>query len=81
MQLPMRPAPKVFGQLFSSTTEENLDNGVERSGVKGPLICGSRVERLMVIISSYLASGSAARRFWAVGAEAIAAAALAIGPR
>ena len=38
VQLPIRPAPKVVGQLFALTVSLNAERGVERSGVKGPLM-------------------------------------------
>lgn len=74
----MRPAAKVEGQEFVSTAEANWERGVERSGVKGPLMCGSRFERLIVMILSYWASGSARRRLDAPGTEAIVEAAVAM---
>src|SRR2546421_703490 len=49
VQLPINPADTERGHLFASTAAANLERGVERSGVNGPLICGSRVERLMII--------------------------------
>lgn len=42
---PMRPAESSSFQLLDETNEANLDRGVERSGVKGPLRCGSSSER------------------------------------
>jgi len=38
VQLPISPAESVVGHLLVSTASANLDNGVERSGVLGPLI-------------------------------------------
>ena len=81
MQLPIKPAPKLSGQLLILTASLNCDRGVERSGVKGPFMCGSSVERLRVMCSSYSASASARSRFCGPGEAAILAAALAIGPR
>ena len=81
VQLPMRPAPNVLGQFFSSTTDLNFDNGVEKSGVKGPLIWGSRAERLIVMTLSYAASGSARSRFCDMDPDAMREAASAIGAR
>ena len=42
---PMRPAVREGDHLFSWMKEENLERGVERSGVKGPLRWGSSSER------------------------------------
>ena len=42
---PMRPTLSSAGQECFLTSEANLEIGVARSGVKGPLICGSRVSR------------------------------------
>lgn len=42
---PIRPAVSAGDHLFSWMKEENLESGVERSGVKGPLRWGSRSER------------------------------------
>ena len=63
VQLPINPAPKDSGHSLTLTRFLNCERGVERSGVKGPLICGSRLERSIVINSSYIASGSA-RKNW-----------------
>ena len=59
MQLPISPAESVVGQLLIFTASANLDSGVERSGVFGPLIWGSSFERSIVITSSYRAFSSA----------------------
>ena len=61
VQLPISPADTVSGQLFYLTAFAKTDSGVDRSGVKGPLIWGSNSERLISTTRSYLASGSARR--------------------
>ena len=38
MQEPMRPTRSSSGQLFFLTSAANLERGVAKSGVKGPLI-------------------------------------------
>ena len=38
VQLPIRPAPKDSGHLLTLTASLNCESGVDRSGVKGPLI-------------------------------------------
>jgi hypothetical protein len=38
VQLPIKPAPKVVGQLLALTVSLKADKGVERSGVNGPLM-------------------------------------------
>lgn len=81
MQLPISPAPKVSGHLLILTASLNCDRGVDRSGVKGPLICGSSVDRSMVTSWSYSASTSGARRLDGPDEEEISKAAVAIGPR
>lgn len=42
---PMRPAENSSFQPCDLTNEANWDTGVAKSGVKGPLIVGSRSER------------------------------------
>lgn len=59
VQLPINPAPKDSGHSLVLTASLNCERGVERSGVNGPFICGSRLERSIVTTSSYMASGSA----------------------
>jgi hypothetical protein len=81
VQLPIRPAPKVLGQSFSSINDLNLDSGVERSGVNGPLMWGSSSDRLISITLSYTASESGRRRFCCMGRLEISKACWAIGPR
>jgi len=44
---PMRPTESFSGQLLSLTAWANLLSGVARSGVYGPLMCGSSSERLI----------------------------------
>jgi len=61
VQEPIRPADSWVGQLFSVTADLNLDSGVDRSGVNGPFICGSRVDRSIVTSLSYSAFRSAVR--------------------
>lgn len=78
VQEPIRPAPKVSGHWFAFTVSLKAERGVLRSGVKGPLMCGSSSERLISTTSSYWQSGSAARRFRAAGREAMAEASSAI---
>lgn len=50
VQLPIRPDETEVGHLFASTALANMERGVERSGVNGPLIWGSSVERSSSII-------------------------------
>lgn len=38
VQLPIKPAPKVVGQLLALTISLKAERGVERSGVNGPLM-------------------------------------------
>ena len=45
VQEPISPTLSSAGQLFFSTASLNLEIGVARSGVKGPLIWGSSSER------------------------------------
>jgi hypothetical protein len=45
VQEPMRATFNSVGQPFFTTSSLNLEMGVARSGVKGPLICGSNSER------------------------------------
>jgi hypothetical protein len=47
VQEPIRPAEISFFHPFSSMKVPNLDNGVERSGVNGPLMVGSSSERFL----------------------------------
>eukprot|EP01139_Manchomonas_bermudensis_P016486 Amastigsp_a512855_9.p3 type:complete len:271 gc:universal Amastigsp_a512855_9:1834-1022(-) len=42
---PMSPTLSSFGYLFLMTASLNLESGCARSGVNGPLMCGSSVER------------------------------------
>jgi len=71
VQLPIRPADAVSGHWFIFTASANFESGVERSGVFGPLICGSRVERSIVMTSSYWAPSSARSKFDNEDVEAI----------
>ena len=66
VQLPINPAPKDSGHSLILTASLNCDRGVERSGVNGPFIWGSRVDRSMTTTSSYTASESA-RSKWPIG--------------
>lgn len=59
VQLPMRPAETFSGHCSSCTVFLNWDRGVDRSGVCGPLMCGSSSERLISISWSYSAPSSA----------------------
>lgn len=43
VQDPIKPALRSLGQLLSLICCAKTDKGWARSGVKGPLICGSRV--------------------------------------
>ena len=45
VQEPIRATFNSAGQPFFTTSSLNLEMGVARSGVKGPLICGSKSER------------------------------------
>src|ERR1700753_3328780 len=49
VQLPMRPEEKLSGQFFSLTKSANFDIGVLKSGVNGPFMWGSSVERSMAM--------------------------------
>lgn len=49
VQEPMRATLSSAGQLFFSTSCLNLEMGVARSGVKGPLMWGSSSERFCVM--------------------------------
>ena len=53
VQEPMRETLSSCGQLFFLTSAANLDNGVARSGVNGPLIWGSSSERFCMAGSEY----------------------------
>ena len=52
VQLPIRPAFSCVGQPFLRRASANDESGCARSGVKGPLTCGSRVERSMSMTRS-----------------------------
>jgi hypothetical protein len=52
VQLPIIACEISFGQVDPSTSPANADKACERSGVKGPLMCGSRVLRFISMISS-----------------------------
>ena len=65
---PMRPAVRL-GHDFSSALPRNWLTGVDRSGVKGPLMRGSRVERSISMTLSYSAPGSA-QSSWAANCTA-----------
>lgn len=58
MQEPIRPTFSSSGHLFVLTASLNLLIGVARSGVKGPLMCGSSSDRLISMSSSYSAPSS-----------------------
>jgi hypothetical protein len=61
------------------TASANLDSGCARSGVKGPLMCGSSSFRLISISWSYSAPASATRfSLWGGGREGQTAAAAAV---
>ena len=45
VQEPMRATFSSEGQPFFTTSSLNLEIGVARSGVKGPLICGSNSDK------------------------------------
>ena len=45
VQEPIRLAEILSSQPFSCTNDANLDKGVARSGVKGPLIVGSMLDK------------------------------------
>jgi len=47
----MRPADSSSLHPFSLTNEANLDKGVAKSGVKGPLIVGSTLERSWLVVN------------------------------
>ena len=51
VQEPMRPADSSSFHPFSLTKEANFDKGVAKSGVKGPLIVGSTLERSLQVVS------------------------------
>lgn len=53
---PINPTLISTGQLFFFAFSPNLLIGLAKSGVNGPLTCGSRVSRLISITWSYLAS-------------------------
>jgi len=46
---PIRPTESLAGQSFFLTASANLERGVARSGVYGPLMWGSSSERLISI--------------------------------
>lgn len=52
VQLPIIACEMSFGHEDFSTSPANDDKVCERSGVKGPLICGSSVLRLISMTSS-----------------------------
>lgn len=58
MQDPIKPTLRSSGQLLALTASLNLEMGVAKSGVKGPLMCGSSSERLISISWSYSAPSS-----------------------
>ncbi len=58
----MSPARSSSGQPFFLSVLANCDSGVARSGVKGPLMCGSSDERSISTTWSYLAPVSAVSR-------------------
>mmetsp|Transcript_9808 Transcript_9808/g.26683 ORF Transcript_9808/g.26683 Transcript_9808/m.26683 type:complete len:321 (-) Transcript_9808:629-1591(-) len=62
VQEPISPAETLLGQPFFLTASANSEIPCAKSGVKGPLTCGSSSLRLISIISSYSAPSSA-RRF------------------
>lgn len=47
VQDPIKPTFNSDGQSFSLTASLNLEMGVAKSGVKGPLMCGSSSLRLI----------------------------------
>jgi len=51
VQEPMRPADNSSLHPFSAMNEANLDRGVAKSGVKGPLIVGSTLERSWWVVN------------------------------
>ena len=73
---PISPAPSSDGQPFFFKAPANSDSGCARSGVKGPLICGSSVDRSISMIWSYSAPSSALR----LSANASARSAAAVRP-
>lgn len=77
VQLPMRLALISSFHPFSFTKSANLLKGVDRSGVCGPLICGSSVSRSIEMCWSYSHPASAESRL----AAAALSAASATGPR
>lgn len=52
VQLPIIACEIPFGHEDCSTSPANDDKVCERSGVKGPLMCGSRVLRSISMTSS-----------------------------
>mmetsp|Transcript_11978 Transcript_11978/g.32745 ORF Transcript_11978/g.32745 Transcript_11978/m.32745 type:complete len:202 (-) Transcript_11978:759-1364(-) len=76
----MREAFRLVGQPFSRATSANLDKGVARSGVKGPLIWGSSSLRLISITWSYL-QPSSGTRFSLKASASLAAPGLSVATR
>ncbi len=64
VQDPIRPTLSSSGQPLVLTASLNLEMGVARSGVKGPLMWGSSSERLISMSWSYSAPSSS-RSSWA----------------
>ncbi|GAW15244.1 hypothetical protein ANO14919_046530 [Xylariales sp. No.14919] len=64
VQEPISPAVSFFGQSFSRAAFGKSEIGVDRSGVNGPLIRGSREDKSMLITLSY-STPSSARSAWA----------------
>lgn len=47
VQEPIRPTVRSDGQPAEATSSLNSERGCAKSGVKGPLMCGSNLERLI----------------------------------
>jgi hypothetical protein len=56
---PIKPADNFSGQLFFFNAAANCDKGVAKSGVNGPLMCGSNVDKSISTTLSYCAPASA----------------------
>ena len=59
VQEPNKPTEIVVGHPFAKAASFNLEIGVARSGVNGPLTCGSSVERSISITWSKYFEGLA----------------------
>jgi hypothetical protein len=72
VQDPIRPAVSFSGHSALVAASRNLEMGVDRSGVKGPFICGSNEDRSISMTRSYSAPSSA----WSSLAAKVAASAI-----